>query len=67
MKTPLLFCLLSALLETGEIKSPAVFKSCVSSSQCRLSPLSMTFGNGISVTTIIACCVGRACKTASVT
>ncbi|XP_039368424.1 phospholipase A2 inhibitor subunit gamma B-like [Mauremys reevesii] len=106
MKTPLLFCLLSALLETGtcvscevcysthdsctgdfqecnermhscgimktetiigEIKSPAFFKACVSSSQCHLSPLSMTFGNGISVTTTIACCAGRACKTASVT
>ncbi|KAM9114344.1 phospholipase A2 inhibitor gamma subunit B-like [Pangshura tecta] len=106
MKTPLLFCLLSALLETGtcvscevcysthdsctgtvqvcnkqmdscgiiktetivgEIKSPVFLKACMSSSQCRLSPLFMTFGNGISLTTTIACCAGQACKTASVT
>ncbi|XP_030399256.1 phospholipase A2 inhibitor subunit gamma B-like [Gopherus evgoodei] len=106
MKTPLLFCLLSALLETGtcvscevcysphdscmgnvqvcneqmdscgiiksettigEIKSPSFIKACVSSRQCRLSPLFMTFGNGISVTMNIACCVGQACKTASIT
>ncbi|TFJ97443.1 complement C1r-B subcomponent-like [Platysternon megacephalum] len=106
MKTPLLFCLLSALLETGtcvscevcfsthdsctgrvevcsermnfcgiitsetvvgEIKTPTFVKGCVSSSQCGLSPLFMTFGNGISVSTNIACCMGQACKTASVT
>ncbi|XP_053867465.1 phospholipase A2 inhibitor gamma subunit B-like [Malaclemys terrapin pileata] len=106
MKTPLLFCLLSALLDTGtcvscevcfsardsctgskqvcsermdscgiiktetvvgEIKSPTFMKACVTSSQCGLSTLFMTFGNGISVSTNIACCVGQACKTASVT
>ncbi|XP_005313558.1 phospholipase A2 inhibitor gamma subunit B-like [Chrysemys picta bellii] len=106
MKTPLLFCLFSALLDTGtcvscevcfstndsctggvqvcsermdscgiiktetvagKIKSPTFIKACMSSKQCGLSPLYMTFGNGISMSTNIACCVGQACKTASVT
>ncbi|XP_067397676.1 phospholipase A2 inhibitor gamma subunit B-like [Emydura macquarii macquarii] len=106
MKTPLLLCVLSALLETGtcvscevcvgvhdsctgsvrvcssgenscgiiktetvvgELKSPSFIKACLSSSICNLGPVFMTFGNGISVRTNVACCVGRSCQTASIT
>ncbi|XP_075763764.1 phospholipase A2 inhibitor gamma subunit B-like [Pelodiscus sinensis] len=50
----------------GEIKSPTFVKACVSSRQCNLEPLYMTFGNGISVSTNIACCLGNACKNVSI-
>ncbi|XP_074836904.1 phospholipase A2 inhibitor gamma subunit B-like [Carettochelys insculpta] len=105
MKTLLLFCLFSALLETGsclscevcfgvhsictgdlhvcseqmdscgiiisetvigELKTPNIIKACVSSRQCNLEPLFITLGNGISVSTNIACCEGKSCENPSV-
>ncbi|XP_075763813.1 phospholipase A2 inhibitor gamma subunit B-like isoform X3 [Pelodiscus sinensis] len=50
----------------GNIKTPMFTKACVSSSQCNLAPLYITFGNGISISSNVACCVGEACKTATV-
>ncbi|XP_075763815.1 phospholipase A2 inhibitor gamma subunit B-like [Pelodiscus sinensis] len=50
----------------GNIKTPMFTKACVSSSQCNLEPLYLSFGNGISISTNVACCVGEACKTATV-
>ncbi|XP_075763817.1 phospholipase A2 inhibitor gamma subunit B-like [Pelodiscus sinensis] len=50
----------------GEIKTPSFAKTCVSSSQCNLAPRYVNFGNGISVSGNIACCVGKACETATV-
>ncbi|XP_075763818.1 phospholipase A2 inhibitor NAI-like [Pelodiscus sinensis] len=50
----------------GWIKIPIFVKTCVSSSQCNLAPLYMTFGNRISISGNVACCVGEACETATV-
>uniref|UniRef100_K7FL54 UPAR/Ly6 domain-containing protein n=1 Tax=Pelodiscus sinensis TaxID=13735 RepID=K7FL54_PELSI len=47
-------------------KSLSFEKACVSSSLCNLGPLYMKFGNGISISRNVACCVGEACKTATV-
>uniref|UniRef100_A0A8C8RH29 UPAR/Ly6 domain-containing protein n=1 Tax=Pelusios castaneus TaxID=367368 RepID=A0A8C8RH29_9SAUR len=50
-----------------EVKAQRVFKGCATSSICKTGPLSVTFGRGMTIRTIIACCVGEACRTLNVT
>uniref|UniRef100_K7GCU2 UPAR/Ly6 domain-containing protein n=1 Tax=Pelodiscus sinensis TaxID=13735 RepID=K7GCU2_PELSI len=50
----------------GWMKSPFTVKACVPSSLCNFTSHYVTFGNGISVSGNVACCVGEACKTATV-
>ncbi|XP_067397673.1 phospholipase A2 inhibitor and Ly6/PLAUR domain-containing protein-like isoform X2 [Emydura macquarii macquarii] len=42
-------------------------KSCATSSECKTGPVSINFGNGITVRMNTACCVGEACRTTTVT
>ncbi|XP_074837592.1 phospholipase A2 inhibitor gamma subunit B-like [Carettochelys insculpta] len=49
------------------MKTLSVVKGCVTSSQCGTGPVSMNFGNEISLMTVIACCVGDACRTVNAT
>ncbi|XP_027675028.2 phospholipase A2 inhibitor NAI [Chelonia mydas] len=49
------------------MKTQTILKGCVTSSQCKAGPVSMNFGNEVTSSTSIACCVGDACKTVNVT
>ncbi|CAM4625208.1 unnamed protein product, partial [Lepidochelys kempii] len=49
------------------MKTQTILKGCVASSQCKAGPVSMNFGNEVTSSTSIACCVGDACKTVNVT
>lgn len=49
-----------------EIKTTIFVKACMFSSLCNLAPLYVTIGNKISFSGKVACCVGEACKTATV-
>ncbi|TFJ97441.1 Phospholipase A2 inhibitor subunit gamma B [Platysternon megacephalum] len=44
-----------------------VIKGCVTSSECKVGTFTMNFGNGVTARTGIACCLGDACKTTTVT
>ncbi|CAM4697207.1 unnamed protein product [Lepidochelys olivacea] len=49
------------------MKTPTILKGCVTSSQCRSSPISVNFGNGMEITMHFTCCMGDACRTSTVT
>ncbi|CAM5124951.1 unnamed protein product [Natator depressus] len=48
-------------------KTQTILKGCVTSSQCRSSPVSVNFGNGMEITMRFTCCMGDACRTSAVT
>ncbi|XP_065276594.1 phospholipase A2 inhibitor gamma subunit B-like [Emys orbicularis] len=52
--------------QAGE-KVHTIIKRCVTSSQCEAGPVSMNFGQGMTTRTGVACCVGDACRTTTVT
>ncbi|XP_039368426.1 phospholipase A2 inhibitor subunit gamma B-like [Mauremys reevesii] len=49
------------------MKQQVIVKACISSDRCNLGPLTMNFGNGVTMKQGIACCVGDACRTTTVT
>ncbi|XP_044846595.1 phospholipase A2 inhibitor NAI-like [Mauremys mutica] len=49
------------------LKQQVIAKACISSDRCNLGPLTMNFGNGVTMKQGIACCVGDACRTTTVT
>ncbi|XP_074979152.1 phospholipase A2 inhibitor NAI-like [Caretta caretta] len=49
------------------IKNQSILQGCMPSSQCKASPFSVNFGTGMRTQTSFACCLGEACKTATVT
>ncbi|XP_043391147.1 phospholipase A2 inhibitor gamma subunit B isoform X2 [Chelonia mydas] len=48
-------------------RTQSFLKGCIPSSECNAGPLSMNFGKGMTARTSIACCVGDACRTTTVT
>ncbi|XP_074927497.1 phospholipase A2 inhibitor NAI-like [Chelonoidis abingdonii] len=44
-----------------------VNKGCLTSSECKAGPFTMYFGDGLTVRKGIACCLGDACRTTTVT
>ncbi|XP_053122860.1 phospholipase A2 inhibitor and Ly6/PLAUR domain-containing protein-like [Hemicordylus capensis] len=44
---------------------PLIFKACESSRYCNLGPHYLDFGHGFSLRTMVSCCVGDACRTAT--
>ncbi|XP_039368428.1 phospholipase A2 inhibitor subunit gamma B-like [Mauremys reevesii] len=49
------------------MKQQIIIKGCVTSSNCKVGPLTMNFGNGVAVRSGLTCCVGDACRTTTVT
>ncbi|XP_077697821.1 phospholipase A2 inhibitor NAI-like [Eretmochelys imbricata] len=49
------------------MKTQTILKGCVTSSQCRSSPVSVNFGNGMEIMMRFTCCMGDACRTSTVT
>ncbi|XP_034612890.1 phospholipase A2 inhibitor subunit gamma B-like [Trachemys scripta elegans] len=49
------------------MKQQVIAKSCMTSGSCKVGPLTMNFGNGVTIKQGIACCVGDACRTTTVT
>ncbi|XP_065276420.1 phospholipase A2 inhibitor and Ly6/PLAUR domain-containing protein-like [Emys orbicularis] len=61
-------CAISLTVTTlAGMNTQSIHKGCVTSSQCRAGPLSMNFGQGMTTRTGVACCVGDACRTTTVT
>nr|XP_048683811.1 phospholipase A2 inhibitor gamma subunit B-like [Caretta caretta] len=49
------------------MKQQVIAKGCVTSGSCKGDPLTMNFGNGLTMKVGIACCMGDACRTTTVT
>ncbi|XP_029769920.1 phospholipase A2 inhibitor subunit gamma B-like [Terrapene carolina triunguis] len=49
------------------MKQQGIVKGCMTSGSCKVGPLTMNFGNGVTMKQGIACCVGDACRTTTVT
>ncbi|XP_039368843.1 phospholipase A2 inhibitor subunit gamma B-like [Mauremys reevesii] len=45
------------------VKGQSFLKSCLPSSECKVGPVSMNFGQVMTTRTSIVCCVGDACRT----
>ncbi|CAM4698078.1 unnamed protein product [Lepidochelys olivacea] len=50
-----------------EMKQQIIAKGCVTSGSCKVGPLTTNFGNGLTGKLGIACCMGDACRTTTVT
>ncbi|CAM5176141.1 unnamed protein product, partial [Eretmochelys imbricata] len=60
-------CGIAVTASTVGIKNQSILQGCMPSSQCKASPFSVNFGMGMRTQTSFACCLGEACKTATVT
>ncbi|XP_050786890.1 phospholipase A2 inhibitor gamma subunit B-like [Gopherus flavomarginatus] len=49
------------------MKQQIIIKGCATSSHCTAGPVTMNFGNGVAIRSSIACCMGDACRTTTVT
>ncbi|KAM9114713.1 phospholipase A2 inhibitor and Ly6/PLAUR domain-containing protein-like [Pangshura tecta] len=49
------------------VKRQSFLKGCLPSSECKVSTISMNFGQEMTMRTSFACCVGDACRTTTVT
>ncbi|XP_067399327.1 phospholipase A2 inhibitor gamma subunit B-like [Emydura macquarii macquarii] len=49
------------------VKTQTTVKACATSSECKIGPISVNFGKGMTMKMSSACCVGEACKTTTVT
>ncbi|XP_044847543.1 phospholipase A2 inhibitor and Ly6/PLAUR domain-containing protein-like [Mauremys mutica] len=49
------------------VTGQSFLKGCVPSSECKVGPVSVNFGNGMEIRTSFTCCVGDACRTTTVT
>ncbi|CAM4625128.1 phospholipase A2 inhibitor gamma subunit B-like [Lepidochelys kempii] len=49
------------------MKQQIIAKGCVTSGSCKVGPLTTNFGKGLTMNLGIACCMGDACKTTTVT
>ncbi|XP_074927315.1 phospholipase A2 inhibitor and Ly6/PLAUR domain-containing protein-like [Chelonoidis abingdonii] len=57
---------LTDVTSTG-VKTQSFLKGCMASSECKVGPISINFGYGMTTRTSVACCVGDACRTTTVT
>ncbi|XP_044847045.1 phospholipase A2 inhibitor gamma subunit B-like [Mauremys mutica] len=48
------------------VKGQSFLKSCLPSSECKVGPISVNFGQVMTTRTSIVCCVGDACRTTTV-
>ncbi|XP_053866812.1 phospholipase A2 inhibitor gamma subunit B-like [Malaclemys terrapin pileata] len=61
-------CAISLTMTTlAGVNTQRIHKGCVMSSQCRAGPISMNLGQGMTTRMGVACCVGDACRTTTIT